>query len=650
MMKTYLKTFPRMFKKHVTRLVSIFLMVLISIGFSAGIGMAKNKLDYAIEDVYSAANVPDLIVKSTREEGFTEEELLLLSERYGDNMETGASLEFKDSAMSADSVTSSPIGNIAVHTEMVFEGVGEGVTKVYFRDMPPTETAINRLKLLQTTERGEEITDDVYDIYVERETPQLKKYELGSTLKATVTSTAQTPFGEQSQTKEYSFFVRGVIENSMHFATRTDPSLQFEDDEGEPLDLQSIFYLFGSDLAPAVNDVSVKLDLTDDPYVMLTEYEKAVNAEKDALDALLNTQETRVAETLTLFENYSFASLHEFANKLNMLGYVLMVVFLLVTLLIVLSTMTRLLDEERGQIACLTTLGYSPTRISMKYLLFALAGTLLGVAGAYFAGLLLSYIIYINFKWVYLLPAFPTRNSDIFFLIVSAIVMIATLAATFFSGLRKARKQPAELLRPKSPKNGKKVILERIPLIWNRFSFKYKSTMRNVLRYGMRFAMTVIAVMASTALVLAGLAVLDCCIFQNVGSTAMIGVSVVVVIFAALLNFVVIYTLTNINISERNRELATLMVLGYHEKEVAGYVFREIYITGAIGILLGIPFGCLLCSLIFKLMEFGSIPLIGWYVWVCAPVLSLVFTFCVTLMLSPKIKKINMNESLKAIE
>ena len=167
-------------------------------------------------------------------------------------------------------------------------------------------------------------------------------------------------------------------------------------------------------------------------------------------------------------------------------------------------------------------------------------------------------------------------------------------------------------------------------------------------RYGIEWQNAMAAVCIS--LVLAGLAVLDCCLFQDIGGTAMIAVAIIVLVFAALLNFVVIYTLTNINISERERELATLMVLGYYDNEVAGYIYREIYITSAIGILFGLPLGCLLCLFIFNVMGFGSIPGIGWFVWVLAPILSVIFTLLVTLVLRRKITRIDMNNSLKAIE
>ena len=296
------------------------------------------------------------------------------------------------------------------------------------------------------------------------------------------------------------------------------------------------------------------------------------------------------------------------------------------------------------------TQGYSHARIIAKYLLSAFIGTAIGGVGAYFAGLGVARMIYVNFEWEYVLPAYSSNIAIGFFIGTFALILLSTLIATAVAGHKLTRQQPADLLRPKVPKRGKKVFLERIPFIWNRLSFKYKSTMRNVLRFFGRFLMTVVSVACSTALVLAGFAILDCSLFQDIGGTAMIGISIIVLAFAALLNFVVTYTLTNINISERERELATLMVLGYQDNEVAGYIYREIYITSGIGILFGLPLGALVCQFIFVVMSFGSVPGISWFVWLLAPVLSIIFTVLVTLMLRHKIVRIDMNESLKAIE
>ena len=242
------------------------------------------------------------------------------------------------------------------------------------------------------------------------------------------------------------------------------------------------------------------------------------------------------------------------------------------------------------------------------------------------------------------------RVAILFFLAVYFFVVLVTLIATVLAGRKQTNEKPANLLRPKVPKAGKKIFLERIPFFWNLLSFKYKSTARNVLRYKGRFFMTVVAVAFSTALVTAGLGLLDMCLFHGIDSPSVMMVAAVVVAFAGLLTAVVIYTLTNINISERNRELATLMVLGYYDGEVAGYIYREVYIDTVVGILFGYPLSALLVGIVFKVMGMGTLGGMSWFVWLLAPAVVLLFTAAVTLIRRRKIVKIDMNESLKAVE
>ena len=647
-MKTYLKTLGRMFKRHATRLVSIILMVLVSIGFTAGIGMATDKINDSIAEYHAAQNVSDLILLG--ETPFTEEDVVVLREAFGaENVQTGGMLEFEVKDGKAE----------ISGTQIAFTNVPEGIVRVYLFDEAETPGALtqNKLTAVKTYDTSA-AAEGAIRVYAERATEQFADYETAQTY----TMSAEMAFGNFSVPIEQDYILAGTVLDPLHMAVRDDPSYTDDpasDDEEDMLDLAAIFYVFG-DLftasVPFLGDYTftagnlrnqIEIRLTDAGALFSRSYDDALDEAKARLGTLSLSGESQI---LTMHENFSFASFQEYGEKIAAIGYVLMVVFLFVTMLVVLSTMTRLLDEERGQIACLLTLGYSPARVVFKYLLFALIGTLIGGVGAYFLGLGLARIVYINFEWNYTLPPYSNNVAMIFYSITCSVILVATLVATAIAGARLTRKQPAELLRPKVPKAGKTVFLERIPLVWNRLSFKYKSTMRNVLRFFVRFLMTVVSVACSTALVLAGLAVLDCCIFQEIGGAAMIGVAIIVLVFAALLNFVVIYTLTNINISERERELATLMVLGYYDGEVAGYIYREIYITSAIGILFGLPLGCLLCLFVFKVMNFGSIPGISWFVWVLAPILSVVFTILVTLMLRRKITKIDMNNSLKAIE
>ena len=676
-----------MFRRHYARLISIILMVVVSVGLTSGIGMATDKIDHSISDFHAQQNMSDLILMNT-EGAFTEDDLALLQERYGaENVLRGGFLEFEVSDGTA----------VVNDTELTLTGVPDGIVRVYIYDCDdPADVGINEFG--EITRFDADHTEGAIAVYTERGTTQFpektqtERYTLSATMTEHLTEyeySGMTLEADLDVTIPLSqeYYLAGTVYNPQHMAVRDDVSfteVEGEEDEYEPL--SAIYYVFG-DLVDVTVEASVKgivtvpipgmdpqqIDTTQEEHVQIAATELLNQIyitlpEEDSLlfsagynadvDAEVSAMETLFAdryadgtiETLTMEENYSFRSFHEYSGKILGIGIVLMVVFLFVTVLVVLSTVTRLLDEERSQIACLMTQGYSHARIIAKYLLFAFIGTAIGGVGAYFAGLGVARMIYVNFEWEYVLPAYSSNIAIGFFIGTFALILLSTLIATAVAGHKLTCQQPADLLRPKVPKRGKKVFLERIPLIWNRLSFKYKSTMRNVLRFFGRFLMTVVSVACSTALVLAGFAILDCCLFQDIGGTAMIGISIIVLAFAALLNFVVTYTLTNINISERERELATLMVLGYQDNEVAGYIYREIYITSGIGILFGLPLGALVCQFIFVVMGFGSVPGISWFVWILAPVLSIIFTVLVTLMLRHKIVRIDMNESLKAIE
>ena len=671
-----------------TRLVSVMLMVVVSVGLTAGIFMSTDKITDSLAEYHDSHRVSDIMLMQSNGT-FTEEDIEKLNDAFGaENVLTCGLLELdvKDGKATVN------------QNEVKITGVPDGIIRIYIFDCDsPSAVTQNTLTVEQSYDVPED--SDAITVYAERQTEQLAGFDSLQTfsLDATITTTVPVEedvpmLGHISAQAEATlditqkYVLGGTIVNPLHMAIKDDPSFTDDpasDNEEDTLDLTAIFYVFGNIIdttadgtakgvyegevggrpvsypfeipvtdehvpigaAELLNEVCI--DIASPSSLFSLGYEADLDAATQIIDGLGLSSGT---ETLTLHENFSFESFKEYGNKIIAMGIVLIVVFMFVTVLVVLSTMTRLLDEERGQIACLMTLGYRPFAIISKYLLFAAIGTLIGGFAAYFAGLGLAWIIYMNFEWNYLLPPYSLNVAMTGYIIIFAVIFVATLAATAIAGFRMTAKPPAELLRPKSPKDGKTVFLERIPLIWNKLSFKYKSTMRKVLRFFMRFIMTVVSVALSTALVLAGLAVLDCCLFQDIGGAAMIGVAVIVLVFAALLNFVVIYTLTNINISERERELATLMVLGYYDGEVAGYIFREIYITSAIGIIFGLPLGALLCLLIFGVMGFGSLGAISWFVWILTIVLSVVFSILVTLMLWRKIVKIDMNHSLKAIE
>ena len=673
-MRTYLKTLIRMFQKHLMRFLSIIFIVVVSVGLISGVGSSGEVIERSLAEAYRDQNISDLIVKSTAQTGFTEEQIAAVRARYGkENVNTGNSLD----------VT-------------VLIGGSERTVRLYFLEEIPTVNVpwarsgkdfsaldkeseflslhVESSKTLQTVEEGTSFTLDFKDI-MEQLAEQggsaitgLTETFLGYVGSVEVTSagTLLSPIifgveGEPSYIQEEGAEIPDVA-NALSSLNTISTALYFSYDIvptfGEVLEGQgfeeNVIKLM---LSLAGMDYDEKLVPLGDLYIAFPErglfepyggsYEELVEAEKEALYDLLGDD----IEFISLKENFSINSLHSYAGKVTAISAVLMVAFIFVTALVVLSNMTRLMEEERPQIACLRTLGYGGFAILFKYLLFAAIGTGIGGTGAYFVGVGLTAFVYYVFNYNYAMPPMTSVATSLYFLITFSCIVIATLTATLIAGGRMVREKPADLLRAKPPKAGRKVFLERIPILWNRLSFKYKSTMRNVLRYHYRFSMTVISVACSMGIALAGLALLDLCLFhEGFGSAALIGLAAVIVIFAGLLTMVVIYTLTNINISERNREIATLMVLGYYDREVAGYIYREVYINTVVGILFGFPVGIFLIIILFKVINVGSLAGVSWFVWPVAAVIVLLFTALVTLILRRKIVGIDMNESLKATE
>lgn len=620
MVKTYFYTVRRMFKKHLIRLFSLIGIVLISIGFISGIGSPTDMIKDSIEGYYKDRNVSDFIVKS-KTGGFTDEQIAAVKARYGDeNAESGMSLDIRSGEKRS--------------------------LRLYFLDFENTNA--NLLELVE----GEKITsDDVNCVYAEMKDNVIKGYSVGEEVEVDLSSALNLPV-------EYKITVtvKGIVRSPLTFGKDGEPSYNNPEDTAIPdniteinkLDLlENILYCPAEvcSIMPK-GDLYIKAGNRNLFDSFSSGYEKYVEKEKKELTGLLG-EDVRV---ITLYDNYSFKSVIASADKVRGIGNILMIIFIAVTLLVVLSSMMRLMDEERSQIACLKTLGYGSLSIVARYIFFALVAFAAGGAGGFFVGYGVSWLVYLVFGYGHVMPPVSVVVNPSYYFISLGVVVAVTLIAVFSLGMRLTNNAPADLLRPKPPKKGKRILLERIPFIWKRLSFKYKSSMRNVLRYKTRFLMMLVSIAVSTGLVFAGLALLDMCLFGDFGSPAIIGIAIVVVVFAGLLTAVVINTLTTINISEREREIATLMVLGYHDGEICGYIYREIYISAFCGIALGYPVGTGLATLVFKTIGFGTVGNVSWFVWLLVPLVVLTFTLLVTLMLRPKIVKTKMNESLKAVE
>lgn len=573
--------------------------------------------------------------------------------------------------------------------------------------------------------------------------------------------------------------------------------------------------------------------------------EKAENQQK--LDDAQNEIDKLETEWIVLDRNshYSYRDYGACADRMDGIAQVFPVFFFLVAALVCMTTMTRMVDEQRNEIGTLKALGYSKLQISSKYLLYALIASILGSFLGCLVGMtLFPYVIFTAWNTLYNLETIQFAFQPGLMLIASGSVIGITLLATMYSIYSELMEVPSQLMRPKAAKVGKKIILERIPFIWNHLSFLKKVTARNIFRYKKRFFMTVIGIAGCSALLVAGFGINDSIsdivhqqyevinhfeasisvsdidddfeqtlkkqkgvtevmeedtlpvtaniadkdasvtihivddknllkdfttlksinddqevninsngavisqkmaekmkkdigdtitfkdandneievkitdIYENyVGHniyvtrdlydtwnsnaeltktyllktndtsddfehqlgqklmdingvdsitfysslqenfTDMISsismVVVVLVISAAALAFVVLYNLSNVNISERTREIATIKVLGFTSRETSQYVNRESILLTMIGAVIGLVIGIFLHNLIMNLAEMDDIMFgrtIKPLSFVISFALTMVFAVIINLVMQRKLKQIQMVESLKAVE
>lgn len=539
------------------------------------------------------------------------------------------------------------------------------------------------------------------------------------------------------------------------------------------------------------------------------------------------------------------------ADRMRSIGQVFPVIFFLVAALVSLTTMTRMVEEQRTQIGTMKALGYGKYAIASKYLLYAFLATVGGsILGILIGEKILPLVIINGYGIMYkgMMNNIQIRYEFKFAMIAAGAATVCTVGATIFSCYRALAETPASLMRPPAPKEGKRILLERIPLFWKHLNFTWKSTLRNLFRYKKRFFMTIFGISGSMALMLVGFGLRDSIMdiarrqYQElqhytgtiiddedatdkerqeldeflknnsqierythvqftkmsvprnksnisvyvyvpenletfnkdvtlqdrktkekyklteagtvisektatltglkVGDTMtitkdgknyetkiaavtenymghyiymtgnvyeqtfgekpnysatvftvkeeykesesevgneilkypaalsisytssleaqlhrMLGaldtVIIVLIISAGMLAFVVLYNLNNVNITERQRELATLKVLGFYDTEVSAYVYRENVILTFIGVLAGAVFGIFLHRYIIRTVEVDAVMFgrnINPVSFLYCGLLTIGFSMIVNLFMHQKLKKIDMVESLKSVE
>ena len=263
-----------------------------------------------------------------------------------------------------------------------------------------------------------------------------------------------------------------------------------------------------------IKEEQLKLDEGyQDYYAGINELE---SAKKDAEEKINNAKqeleeiEKPVWYLLDRNDNSGYQNYKDDAEKVEAISKILPVFFIIIALLMCLNTLSRLIEEERTEIGILQSNGFSKTRIISSYLYYVLTSSIIGIIAGIFLGyVVISKLIYGVFTANYYLPEYiivvnPKTLCTIIIFTLLLMIMVTIIACN-----KELKCKPAELLRPKSPKSGKKVFVEKLNFIWKRFSFMSKITTRNLFRYKKRIIMTILGVSGCTALLLTGFGLND---------------------------------------------------------------------------------------------------------------------------------------------
>lgn len=606
------KTIIRSYLHNKGRFLANFLTVLFSVAITGGLGALPETFADSFAEQYVTGNAPDLIVKSKAYTGFTGPEITEISSIEGVN----ESQSF-----------------------FVFDGKEDDGTYNRFYVFDFEQATIAKPELLEgryPTSRGE--------IVVEQPTKNRKAYAINDT----VTFAAANMFMPAGTT------IVGIVHSPLYSCVAKERA-ELEDQNDKQY-VEGIFYLEKSTLLKFTQNMCSDIYLRVDTSAKLL-----TNAYKGQVEQIkkriLNTFGEDNVAVLTLEETTSYGLFRGYNDKVRLIGYIFPFFFILVCALINHITMTRYIKDERAVIGTYLSNGVSKAKIVNKYVIFAGISVFSGGVIGYLLGTpLLPFVVYPAYNAVFQMsPATVSFLAPVGIGVIGVLLLLA-LFITAFSAISYVRHEPSEIMREPTPAAGKKILLERIKFLWKPLPFSFKSTFRNIFRQKKNFILTSLAVIGSSLLVLIGFSLLNVSdalkqdeLFSEVASSMGL-ISAVIVAFAIAMALPIIYALASMNIADRNRELATLKVLGYHDIECSMYTFREILIITLMAALIALPISALVIDAVLRYLEFGSITDVQWWSYLSTFLLITTSMVAVNFMLLPRIKAIDMNASLKSNE
>ncbi|WP_162140087.1 ABC transporter permease [Haploplasma axanthum] len=468
MKKTFWKNSFKTIKHNISRFLAMFSIILLTSGVITGLLVAAPNLEMSMTEKFNDVNLADMYVTSTLP--FNDE-----------NIET-LRADFKD------------VEGVFMNDVLAIVNNVTTVQSILY-NLDIENQKINRLTLID----GEYPKDET-EILVQRETYYLKEFSVGS--KVVINNI------------EYS--VSGIVENTWYFSKEPERSV-----EGTNT-IEAIFYGLKAENVSLYTHLFITVDkdksmnqfsnsytnLIDDEIIKLNE--KLIDIDKQKLEFYGFEDYDIKNYVLDRSTNTAYQMYSSSMNSISTITQIFPIFFLIVSTLVVLTTMTRLIEEERQETGILRSLGYKRSDIYAKYLMYALVLSILGAGIGYAAGFrLIPAIINNTFKTIFFMPKL---NTDIFSLsnvLYMVFIIISMVLTTVFAIRKTLRQNVATLMLPKAPKYGKRIFLEKIKFIWNNLKFKHKSSLRNLFRYPNNFIMTVLGIAGSLALVFTGFALTD---------------------------------------------------------------------------------------------------------------------------------------------
>lgn len=475
------KDILREVKKSFGRFFAIFAIVMIGVAFFAGVSAASGDMKFSADKYFDDYNLYDLNIVSTI--GLDENNLEEIRKIQGvKNIAAGKSVDVLSMVgnsyqvfkiMSIPNDNPGNINQIRIKEGRLPQNSGECVVK--YERIRGTDMKIGD-KLTFVSGDDSDINSSLkvqeYTIVGFVYTPVYMSYELGN---------SQIGSGSVS-------FIAMIGEDDFSLPVYTNCYVDLEDTD------RYNFYT-SSEYEKSVDDVSERLEeLGLSQCRDINEKLEMYGMEPDAKWHILDRD-----------MNYAIVAYENSANQMRDIARIFPVFFFFVAALVCLTTMTRMVDEQRGLIGTYKALGYGRIAISLKYILYAFTASVFGgILGCIAGNLIFPTVIYYCWTIVYQLPDIAFDVHTVTNIIAVASMTGITTLASIFACYKELVSQPAQLMRPKAPKMGKKIFLEHIGFIWKRFSFIRKVTARNIFRYKKRFLMTLIGIAGCTALLIAG--------------------------------------------------------------------------------------------------------------------------------------------------